>query len=379
MGREAGMDDPDVIVAGAGIVGLSAARALAGAGARVIVVDRGRPGTEASSAAAGWLAAQAEAAEGWPLFDLALRARERHLRLADELREETGLDAELSRGGTLEVAFTDDDERVLAHRVAWQRARGLVAEALGPDEVRRLEPRLSPAARGAILFRADRSVDNVRLTQAIAASAAARGAVVLSGQPVTGLLVVDGRTAGVRTGAETVRAPIVIEAMGAWSAALAGDPDPPPVEPVRGQILAFDTAPDTLRHVVCTSRGYVVPRASGRLLAGSTLERVGFVNEVTAEGRRAVGRIAAEIAPLLESLPVADCWAGLRPGTPDGLPIVGPGALPGLFHATGLYRNGILLGPLFGEAVARLALGLPPEVDLGPFSLSRFRPRSAPR
>jgi glycine oxidase len=289
------------------------------------------------------------------------------------------VDVELSRRGTLEVAFTEDDEQVLARRLAWQRARGLAAEALGPDEVRRIEPHLDPAVRGAILFREDRSVDNVRLTQAVAASAAARGAVLLSERPVTGLLVEDGRVAGVRTGAETIRTPLVIEAMGAWSAALAGDPEPPPVEPVRGQILAFDTAPDTLRHVVCTSRGYVVPRASGRLLAGSTLERAGFVNEVTAEGRRAVGRIAAEIAPLLEAIPVADSWAGLRPGTPDGLPIVGPGALPGLFHATGLYRNGILLGPLFGEAVARLALGTAPEIDLQPFSLSRFRHRAAPR
>jgi len=147
------LDDRDVIVVGAGIVGLSAARALAGAGARVVVVDRARPGSEASAAAAGWLAAQAEAEETWPLLDVALRAREGYPSLAAELQAETGIDVELTRRGTLEVAFTDEDERALARRAAWQRARGLTVEWLGPDEVRRAEPDLGPTVRGALLSR----------------------------------------------------------------------------------------------------------------------------------------------------------------------------------------------------------------------------------
>lgn len=370
--RGTGPDHADVVVVGAGIVGLSAARALAGARARVVVVERGRPGAEASSAAAGWLAVQAEADEGWPLLDVALRARERHVALAAELQAETGLSVELARHGTIELAFTDEEERALAHRLRWQRAHGLPVEPLGPDEVRRAEPFVNAGVRGAILLPEDGSVDNVRLTRALAASAAARGAVLSSDRPVTTLVVEDGRVAGVVAGAETLSAPVVIEAMGAWSASLAGDPQPPPVEPVRGQILAFAAPAGTLRHVVCTARGYVVPRLDGRLLAGSTLERAGFVKEVTAEGLDAIRRIAAEIAPRLADLPPAASWAGLRPGTPDGLPIVGPGAVPGLFHATGLYRNGILLGPLVGEAVARLARGLAPEIDLAPFSPARF-------
>ena len=370
--RETGSDHADVVVVGAGIVGLSAARALAGAGARVVVVERGRPGAEASSAAAGWLAVQAEADEGWPLLDVALRARASHVALAAELETETGLGVGLARHGTLELAFTDEDERALEQRQRWQRARGLPVESLRADEVRRAEPHASAEARRALSFPEDGSVDNVRLTRALAASATARGATLLSDRPVTGLVVESGRIAGVRTGAETLSAPVVIEAMGAWSAALAGDPQPPPVEPVRGQILALDAPRGTLSHVVCTARGYVVPRADGRLLAGSTLERAGFVKEVTTEGLGAIRRIAAEIAPLLADAPAADSWAGLRPGTPDGLPIVGPGAVPGLFHATGLYRNGILLGPLVGEAVARLARGLAPEIDLAAFSPARF-------
>ena len=365
-------DHADVVVVGAGIVGLSAARALAGTGARVVVVERGRPGAEASSAAAGWLAVQAEANEGWPLLDVALRARARHPALAAELLAETGLSVELVRHGTLELAFTDEDERALERRLLWQRGSRLPVESWGPEELRRAEPSVSPAARRALFFPEDGSVDNVLLTRALAASAAARGVALLSDRAVSGLVVEDGRVAGVQADGSALRAPVVIEAMGAWSAALAGDPQPPPVEPVRGQILAFDARLGTLRHAVCTARGYVVPRRSGRLLAGSTLERAGFVKEVTAEGRDAIRRIAAEIAPLLADVSPADSWAGLRPGTPDGLPIVGPGALPGLFHATGLYRNGILLGPLVGEAVARLALGQPAEINLSAFSPSRF-------
>jgi glycine oxidase len=367
------LDHADVVVVGAGIVGLSAARALAGAGARVVVMDRGRAGAEASAAAAGWLAAQAEVDEGSPLLPVALRARERHSGLAKELQEETGIDVGLSRLGTLEVAFSEDEERALRARLAWQSALGLAVEWLDPDEVRQVEPNVNPAVRAAIVFPEDRCVENVRLTRALAASAVARGAALLSDRPVASLVVERGRVAGVQAGQETVAAPAVIEAMGAWSASLGGDPEPPPVEPVRGQILAFQLAPGALRHVVCTSRGYIVPRADGRLLAGSTLERAGFEKSVTAAGLRAVRQIALEIAPLLADAPVADSWAGLRPGTPDGLPVIGPGVLAGLFHATGLYRSGILLGPLVGEAVARLARGEPgPEGDLARFSPGRF-------
>jgi glycine oxidase len=366
------MEEGDVIVVGAGIVGLSAARALAAAGARVLVLDRGRPGAEASSAAAGMLAAQAETEEGSPLLALAVRARERHASLAAELERETGMDVQRSQRGTIEVAFSEDEERTLVRRLEWQRALGLPAEPMSAEEVRRLEPHVNPAVCRGLLLGHDRSVDNVRLTRALAASAAARGAALLSGRPVTTLLLEEGRVTGVRAGDAILRAPVVIEAMGAWSALLGGDPSPPPVEPVRGQIVAFD-APGHLSHVVCTARGYIVPRADGRLLAGSTLERAGYEKSVTPGGLETVLRIALEIAPRLADVRVADSWAGLRPGTPDHLPIIGPGAARGLFHATGLYRSGILLGPLVGEAAARLALGADPGIDLGAFSPARFR------
>jgi glycine oxidase len=227
--------------------------------------------------------------------------------------------------------------------------------------------------RSGLFFADDRSVDNVRLVRALAASAVSRGAVVLSGRPVSRLIVEGGVISGVVAGAERFATRVVVNATGAWAGGIPGDPLPPPVEPVRGHIVAFDVPAGFVDRVLCSHRGYVVPRSDGRLLAGSTVERVGFDKSVTAGAVQAILAIALEIAPRLAEARIAQSWAGLRPGTPDDLPIVGKGAVPGLFHATGLYRNGILLGPLVGEAVARLAQGRAPEIDLGAFAPDRFR------
>ena len=363
----------DAVVVGGGVVGLSAARTLAAAGRRVLLLERRRIGAEASGAAAGMLSPQGEAEPGWPLLDLALRGRDHHLTLAPALEEETGIAVELSRRGMLHVAFSEDEERTLMDRAEWQRARGLAAHPMTARELKEAEPNLSDGVRSGVFLPGDHSIDNVRLTRALAASAVARGVVLICGRPVTQLLVEGGRMAGVRAGGEAFTAPVVINAGGAWAGLLGGDPLPPPVEPVRGQVIALDMSPAPLRHAVVSPRGYVVPRLDGRLLAGSTSERVGYDKTVTAAGLRAVLDIALEIAPVLADVRVADAWAGLRPGTPDDLPILGAGAVPGLFHAAGLYRNGILLGPLVGEIVAGLALGRESPVDLTPFSLSRFR------
>ena len=362
---------PDVIVLGGGIVGLSTARGLAGEGARVLLVERTGVGEEASGAAAGMLLAQADADPASPLLETALLARARHAALAGELEEETGLAVERSRHGVLEIAFTDAEEEALRRRAGWQRARGWRVEEWTGEGIRKAEPSLNPAVLSGVFYADDGSVDNVRLVRALAASAEARGVSLLCGGAAS-LVVARGRVAGVSVGAERFAAPMVVNATGAWAGLLPGDPQPPPVEPVRGHISAFDLAPGLLRHVVCSRRGYVVPRAGGRLLAGSTVERAGFDKSVTPGALAAVRAIAREIAPILAAAPVAASWAGLRPGTPDGLPVVGMGSVPGLVHAAGLFRNGILLGPLLGEAAARLALGRDPGIDLSLFAPSRF-------
>jgi glycine oxidase len=363
----------DVIVIGAGVVGLSAARALATAGRRVLIVERGRVGAEASSAAAGMIAPQGEAEPGWPLLDLALRARDHHRVLVPALEAETGISIELSRRGSIHVALTAAEESTLHERGEWQRARGLPAIALTPAELREAEPNLSADVRAGLLLTGDHWLDNVRLTRALAASALARGVGIATGRPVNELVIEGGRVTGVRAGGEVVAAPVVINAAGAWAGLLAGDPLPPPIEPVRGQMIALDMGLAPLRHVLVSSHGYLVPRMDGRLLVGSTSEKVGFDKTVTAGGLRTLLDAAVRLVPVLADVRVTDTWAGLRPGTPDGLPVIGPGAVPGLVHAAGLYRNGILLGPLIGDLVADLVLGRPVSVDLTPFVPERFR------
>ena len=364
----------DVLVLGGGIVGLSAARALAARGAEVLVIEATGIGAEASGAAAGMLAPQAESEEHSPLLALGLRALEHHAGLAAALHEEVGLDVDLGRPGLLEVAFDDAGAEVLETRRRWQVARGLSIAALSADELRQAEPNLGDAVVSGLFVPGDRWVDNVRLTRALAASATARGARLLCGRPVTSLVQQGESVRGVVAGGEAVEARVVINALGAWASLIAGDPAPPPVEPVRGHIIAFDVQPLAFHHVIVSRRGYLVPRSDGRLLAGSTMERAGFDKSVTAASLRAVLDIALEISPRLGGLRVADTWAGLRPGTPDGLPILGPGGLAGLYHAAGLYRNGILLGPLVGELVAEMAAGAPPAPDLAPFAPARFHP-----
>src|SRR5688500_4299786 len=204
--------DWDVIVLGGGIVGLSAARLLAGNGARVLVIERGQVGEEASGAAAGMLLAQADTDERSPLLDLALRARDHHAALATELERETGIAVERSAHGVLEVAFTEAEEEILRGRAAWQRARGLAVESLGGDELRDAEPNLNPAVRSGLFLSDDRSVDNVRLVRALAASAIARRAVLLCGRPASRLVVEDGRVAGVEAGDERFSTRAVVNA-----------------------------------------------------------------------------------------------------------------------------------------------------------------------
>jgi glycine oxidase len=373
------MGGSDVVVLGAGIVGLSAARALAARGADVLLIEATGVAAEASGAAAGMLAPQAEADAGSPLLELGLRALEYHVRLAAALREETGLDVDLGRPGLLEVAFDDAGAEALEVRRRWQTARGLAVSALSADELRQAEPNLGDAVVAGLFVPGDRWVDNVRLARALAASATARGVRLLCGRPATSLRHDGGRVRGVVAGGEIVDAPVVINALGAWAGLLGGDPAPPPVEPVRGHIVAFDVQPLAFHHVIFSHRGYLVPRSDGRLLAGSTMERAGFDKSVTAAGLRTVLDIALEISPRLADMRVADSWAGLRPGTPDGLPIVGAGGVAGLYHAAGLYRNGILLGPLVGELVAEVAAGAPARSELAPFTPARFGAVHAPQ
>ncbi len=368
----------DVVIVGGGVIGLAVARALSKRGiGRITLVERGQVGAEASHAAGGMLAVQAEANAADAFFELARASRDLYTAWADELREETGIDIELERTGTLYVALTEEDELELARRFRWQSEAGLPVERLSAHEARDMEPSLSQKVRGALRFPLDVQVENRRLIASLLSSIEKRRVRVLTNTSVEKLCIERGQITGVRTTLGAIRAPHVVLASGAWASSLTtSDSRVPPVgiEPVRGQMLCFEMA-EKVQHVLYSPRGYIVPRLSGRLLAGSTTEQVGFDKHVTGGGIHTITTHALELAPgAILNATLIDAWAGLRPRAEDELPVIGACAeVRGLFYATGHYRNGILLAPVTGELVAaHIATGDAPAL-LEDFSPDRFQ------
>jgi glycine oxidase len=362
----------DVVIVGGGIVGLSVARRVARAGARVQVVDRGEPTRQASWAAAGMLAPQAEAARSGPFFSLMLRARRAYPTLVAELEAETGIDVGYRSEGMIFTAFSDTEVAELEERFRWQSGAGLEVERLSAADARRLEPALSEAVRFALRFPGDHQVENRALSNALGDSARRAGADIQTGRNVRSIRVArDGVALDVD--GSTISAPRVVIAAGSWSGSIEGQPRFLPVEPVHGELLAITTDPPIFRHVIASAEGYLVPRSDGRLIVGTTVARVGFRDHPTVAGLERMTKRALTIAPELAACRVASHWSGLRPGTPDGLPVLGPDPeFPHLLYATGHYRNGILLGPLTGEIVGALALGEYATDDLTAFRPDRF-------
>jgi glycine oxidase len=366
----------EVVIIGGGVIGLAVARALAQRGVRdVLIVERSSLGSEASSAAAGMLAPQAEADCADDFFRLGCQSRDLYPAFAQSLHEETGIDIELETSGTLYLAFTEGDERELEKRFEWQTRAGLEVEMLSGDSARLFEPCISTDVRAALRFPLDSQVENRRLISALAAANDALGINVLTGVSADSLNIKRDRITGIETSRGFVACEKVVIAGGAWTNQLINEPLPNPrIEPVRGQMVSFDATPQIARHVIYSPRGYVVPRRDGRLLAGSTTEYAGFDKRVTAAGVQSIVTSALEITPSIAALPLTSTWAGLRPRAADGLPVLGPCAeIVGVFYATGHYRNGILLTPITGELLARAIVDEEVSPPLQIFSPDRFQ------
>ncbi len=369
----------DVVVIGAGVQGCAVAMRLAQAGRDVLVLERSIPGAEASSAAGGILSPGVEALEPGPFYELCAESLRRWPSFAAEVERLSGSWVGYRGGGTLEVALDDRMAQVLAGRAAKLEKSGIPVEVLDDAGARRLEPALSERTRGALYFAPEASVDPRLLGRALSIAAARAGARFLTGQ-VRRIDSGGGRAAAVLHEAGRIDAGAVVLAAGSWSLQVEGHGLPAgAVRPVRGQIGVLDTRLPVLGRVVFSEKGYVVPRADGRILCGSTMEEAGFEKAVTAGGLLHVLSLAVEIAPRLAAAPFAECWSNFRPATPDGNPILGEGGLPGLFYATGHYRNGILLTPITADAIAAAALGRPTPVDLAPFSPARLAGILGPR
>jgi glycine oxidase len=348
----------DVVVIGGGIVGCSIAFELAKAGAQVCVLDQGGLGEESSAAAAGMLSGQHGVTSFGARYHLHHEARELHAPLAEDLRERTGLDVQFCRWGLLDLLFTPGEMRAADRCYAAQTERGLRVERLSRDDTLRLEPALSPELQGAIRFPDEAHVHNGRLTIALAEAARRVGTELRAREPAVALVRQGNRLTGVQTPNGRVPAETVIVANGAWSAHLVRPLGLTlPVKPMRGQMLAIRTVPRIVNQVIYGHHMYVVPRPDGETLIGATVEDVGFGKEVTPAGLEELVQAGRRIAPGLMHHAVTRTWAGLRPGSPDGLPLVGPvDGLPGLVLAVGHYRNGILLGPMTGVLVKHLLI-----------------------
>jgi glycine oxidase len=352
--------DLDVVVVGGGVIGLSCAWHLGQGGAEVAVLERGEPGGGATRVAAGMLAPVGELTFGEPeLLELTLAAAKLYPEFIAELEAATGESTGYEQLGALHVAL-DRDEAVQLRRVHdLQRSLELEAEWLPPRRCRDLEPGLTPSFHGGVFAAGEAVVDPRQLGLALVAGARAEGVEVRSGTEVVESVFEGERLVGVRTaGGEEVRADHVVLAGGAWSGGAEWLPEEarPPVRPVKGQVVELrsrDGEP-AAHHILASERVYLVPRADGRLVIGATVEEMGFDTAVTGGGVHELLREAYRLLPDVAEMEWVGATAGLRPGTPDNLPLVGPGAVDGLILATGHFRNGILLAPLAAQAVADL-------------------------
>ena len=364
--------ESEIIIVGGGVIGLSIARALALRGVRdVAVIEKGEFGREASWAAGGILAPQVEADAADDFLRLACASRDLYPHFAEALRNETAIDIELDTTGTLYIAFSEAEEREFRARFDWQKSEGLAIEWMSGDEARAIEPALSQQVRCALRFPNDFQVENRRLVEALLVSNRILGVQLIDHCDVSEVQMKDGHVLGVETPNGFVTSTSVVIAAGAWSSSI----DPAmdlEIEPVLGQMLCFRTEPKLMRHVIYSSRGYVIPRRDGRLIAGSTSECAGFHKRVTREARRAISSMAAEIAPVVATLRPIDSWAGFRPRASDDLPVLGISAkIDGLYYATGHFRNGILLAPITGQLLADLIISRATSPLIAPFSPNR--------
>jgi glycine oxidase len=346
----------DTIIVGGGVIGLALGRELNKRGARVLMVERGEPGREASHAAAGMLA---DADPGLPaeLRALAAASAKAYPEFVHELEDESGNKIDLRRQGT--IAF-------FSAPVSDPRWRPLAVE-----EIRKLEPKLEAALPHAYLSD-EGSVDPRGLVSALLKAAKHRGIEIANGERVTEIVIEKGRAVGVKTERTEFRAPVVVNCAGAWAGEIGSTAEGGcATRPVKGQMLAV-IAHHVLQRVVRGPEAYLVPRSDGRVLIGATLEDAGFDKRVDPETIQRLHQAGARLVPELGEARMHEAWAGLRPGTKDNLPILGATRIDGLYAATGHYRDGILLAPITARVMAQVIRGERPEIELKAFSPARF-------
>lgn len=366
----------DVLIIGGGVIGLSIARQLHKNGVRrIAIVDRKKIGTEASFAAAGMLLPHVETDTSDAFYRFCVQSFGLFDDFGAELYEETGVDIELNREGTLYLAFDDNAAEEIGRRFDWQTQAGIGVEKITAREILSLETHISPEVKEGLFFPNDWHVENRKLLLALRKYSDLNGISIYENYDVSGLSVDGNTVTGAVADGMQLRAEKTVLATGAWTSFIniGSKAFPIAVKPLKGQMICFRGEPQMLRKIVFGPSGYLVPRADGRILAGATVEDVGFNKEVTAEGVESLRLAALEMAPAIGNLEIVDKWAGLRPVVKDKLPVLGGiDGYSNLYVATAHFRNGILLAPLTAQVIAQAVCGKTESDFLETFGTRRF-------
>ena len=362
----------EAVIAGGGLIGGAIALELALAGIRVAIFDRGEPGKEASWAGAGILSPAPESPATIPLVPLGKASMALYPDFVARVEEISGQDVGFRAKGTLEALFSRDTARELSTHVALQHGWGLKAEAISAEDARELEPALSPELEAAVLRPDEASVDNRALTRAVLEAARKSGVEIFAHREVQGVWRERERCAGLLLKDDKISAKWTIVAAGCFSASIGGVATYAPVRPAKGQMVSLRGERTKIERVLWSDKIYLVPRNDGRILAGASVEYVGFDKEITAGALEKLLSGAIELAPDLANARVEENWAGLRPDSPDHLPILGPTDIEGLLVATGHFRSGILLTPITARLIREWVTEQRVSVDWDRFAPLRF-------
>jgi glycine oxidase len=362
----------DAAIIGAGIIGSSIAWELAQQKLRVAVFDRQQPGREASWAAAGILSPAPENTAGIAMVPLGRASLAAYPQFVANVEEASNQKVGFRPKGTIQAFFARDAARDLSTIIALHHGLGLAAEPLRVDEARELEPELSDEVRATVLRPDEGSVNNRSLMSAIVLAAQRAGAQFRCGLEATALICEGNRCTGLIAGGDRITAGSVVLAAGCFSTGIENAQKYAPVKPARGQMVALRSAGVNVERVLWSERVYVVPRDDGQLIVGSNVEYAGFKKAVTAGGLEEILSAALEMVPSLKDAVIEETWSGLRPDSPDHLPILGPTDREGLLVATGHFRNGILLAPITAKLIREWITGQAVSVPSEIFSPLRF-------
>ncbi|PWK11350.1 glycine oxidase ThiO [Tumebacillus permanentifrigoris] len=366
--------ETDVLIVGGGVIGVAIAYELAKASVQTLVIEKDNLGSQSTRAGAGMLGAQVEMMAAGPMYELGVTSRALFPTLREELLEICGCDMELQTPGIFRVAVNEVDRQELLTRQVWQRSAGQRAEWYEDDELRRiLGDDVISATYGALYLPDDHQVRNMAFLLGLVASAKALGAQFREQTSMSGFLTENGAIVGVHTLNGPIRANRVVLATGAWTGLLGRELNLDiPIHPVKGQSLLLNSYAPPTPYTIFTHGCYILPKRNGQVYVGATEEESGFDSRPNLGALAQLSNQAVGLMPSLASLPFVEPIAGLRPGSRDGLPVLGgvPGA-PGLYIASGHFRNGVLLSAITGKVMREVLTGQQTSVDLTPFSVAR--------